>query len=404
MAQFAFDVDVASTVGEEFDPIRRPSLHCCSPCFPFEPKLDLNSPQAMPSRRPYIYLTFAVWGCFALACGIASNMLDDTNPWGRFHDVQNSWCEQERPYNWMREPANAASDFCFLLVAFAMLFAHALSDYCVNRHDEAFNSSSPFRSRPLISCYFALWNTLHAVGTWLNHASHTQVGGFMVRPLCFLIFACSSSRALLRCCIFSSCALGAVVFAFSRISCALTPSCVFSAPICCAQDVVGMYNAAAQPFFFQLWLTLNSRRRRRGKEELEYWPFVVAHLLFALTNALLTAYGLLLDIAFLSTEIAFTIALLLYFWRLHRTQLDIRKPLVGALCLILGTVCWVLDTKKIWCDPTSPLQGHALWHALTAVTLYSVFLYLAEFRWEAKARSAAYDLLAPSYRPGSSSI
>jgi hypothetical protein len=43
--------------------------------------------------------------------------------------------------------------------------------------------------------------------------------------------------------------------------------------------------------------------------------------------------------------------------------------------LVLASVSWTLDMRHIWCDPTSVLQGHALWHLLTALATGSVFLY-----------------------------
>jgi hypothetical protein len=34
------------------------------------------------------------------------------------------------------------------------------------------------------------------------------------------------------------------------------------------------------------------------------------------------------------------------------------------------------DTGKPWCEPDSVVQGHALWHLLTAATTVILFFYL----------------------------
>ena len=39
---------------------------------------------------------------------------------------------------------------------------------------------------------------------------------------------------------------------------------------------------------------------------------------------------------------------------------------LGLGLLLTAYVLWVLDQAGVWCDPTSALQGHALWHLLGA--------------------------------------
>ena len=39
---------------------------------------------------------------------------------------------------------------------------------------------------------------------------------------------------------------------------------------------------------------------------------------------------------------------------------------VGLGLLVTAYVVWVLDQTGVWCDPTSRLQGHAVWHVLGA--------------------------------------
>ena len=49
---------------------------------------------------------------------------------------------------------------------------------------------------------------------------------------------------------------------------------------------------------------------------------------------------------------------------------------IGALISLAAAYgIWLLDESRAWCDPASILQGHALWHFLTAVAAGLLFLY-----------------------------
>ena len=38
----------------------------------------------------------------------------------------------------------------------------------------------------------------------------------------------------------------------------------------------------------------------------------------------------------------------------------------------------LLDVTRVWCDPANHwLQGHALWHLLSAASLYALFRFYA---------------------------
>jgi hypothetical protein len=47
----------------------------------------------------------------------------------------------------------------------------------------------------------------------------------------------------------------------------------------------------------------------------------------------------------------------------------------AALALAIGFVIWILDITRILCRPESPLQGHAVWHLLGAVSTACIYLY-----------------------------
>lgn len=49
---------------------------------------------------------------------------------------------------------------------------------------------------------------------------------------------------------------------------------------------------------------------------------------------------------------------------------------IGALVsLIVAYAIWMLDENRTWCDPSSILQGHAVWHWLTAASAGLLYLY-----------------------------
>jgi Ceramidase len=47
----------------------------------------------------------------------------------------------------------------------------------------------------------------------------------------------------------------------------------------------------------------------------------------------------------------------------------------GAAIMALAFFIWVLDITEVACDPANPLQGHAVWHMLSAVAGWSLYRY-----------------------------
>jgi len=56
---------------------------------------------------------------------------------------------------------------------------------------------------------------------------------------------------------------------------------------------------------------------------------------------------------------------------------------LGVLTIAFGI--WVLDITRVWCAPTSYLQGHAIWHVLTAAAAGLIYMY---YRSEQRAEIA----------------
>lgn len=57
----------------------------------------------------------------------------------------------------------------------------------------------------------------------------------------------------------------------------------------------------------------------------------------------------------------------------------------AAATMLVSFGIWQVS-KQVWCDPTSLLQGHAVWHVLDAAAAYLLFCYYASERSGVSAR------------------
>ncbi len=61
---------------------------------------------------------------------------------------------------------------------------------------------------------------------------------------------------------------------------------------------------------------------------------------------------------------------------------SIRYRYLGAFYLVFlpAFALWLLDEQKIWCNPDIHwINGHAVWHLLSAVGLYFLYRFYAQF-------------------------
>lgn len=130
-------------------------------------------------------------------------------------------------------------------------------------------------------------------------------------------------------------------------------------------DVMGMYFIAS----FIMLYNIARFKSFPGRN------FVIAYLLINAALAfLLVAYPALRRYVFG----AIILATLWPEYRLRQTRtLVINNFFLKAAwgTLILALVIWTLDLTKMLCNPTSWLQGHALWHLLGALAGGFVYLY-----------------------------
>ena len=70
-----------------------------------------------------------------------------------------------------------------------------------------------------------------------------------------------------------------------------------------------------------------------------------------------------------------TIALEVVIRRRSVTQIRAGYFIAALLIYLLAQFIWTLDLNHIVCDPAGLLQGHAVWHALTALSAGLLYLY-----------------------------
>lgn len=57
--------------------------------------------------------------------------------------------------------------------------------------------------------------------------------------------------------------------------------------------------------------------------------------------------------------------------------------LLSLALLLAGATCSALDAARIWCDPKNHIiNGHSMWHLLTAASLYFFFQFYKQFAWD----------------------
>ena len=70
-----------------------------------------------------------------------------------------------------------------------------------------------------------------------------------------------------------------------------------------------------------------------------------------------------------------TLVLEVFIWRMRRPRIRYSYLLSAVACFAIGYVIWILDNARLFCAPEGLLQGHALWHVLSAAAAGLMYLY-----------------------------
>jgi predicted membrane channel-forming protein YqfA (hemolysin III family) len=69
----------------------------------------------------------------------------------------------------------------------------------------------------------------------------------------------------------------------------------------------------------------------------------------------------------------------------QRRRMAVRWPTLSSVALVAAVTCRQLDVARRFSGPDAWLQGHALWHILTSLSLACMYLY---YRSERTSRPA----------------
>lgn len=138
-------------------------------------------------------------------------------------------------------------------------------------------------------------------------------------------------------------------------------------------DFIGM-------FFFVHWLiALNFMRAKIFTLK----KAVIVYVAFMLINTLAVhlLYINMTNFQFLIVVAAILILVSEFYARKNNSKPKSSKFLYGALGgIVIAESFSIMDLTRIMCNPTNHvIQGHAIWHALSSIALFSAFLYFSQF-------------------------
>jgi hypothetical protein len=223
------------------------------------------------------------------------------------------FCEANHMDEAIRQPSNTWSNLGYLAVG---LFALTLAvhDYKNKKRDESENFLVRY---PLFSVMYALSCFYLFIGSFMYHASLTAF--------------------------------------FQKL------------------DQTGLYSVIAMILVLNLYKIFPYFNHRGSTRNSHKWAKVLVIVLNIAffnwlwrinINALVP--GLLLMI--IITGMYYTLAI-------NRTAYFTKYMYAAFLIMFAAGSVWILDRQRVVCQPDSFLQGHALWHILTAVSIFFIYLY-----------------------------
>lgn len=113
---------------------------------------------------------------------------------------------------------------------------------------------------------------------------------------------------------------------------------------------------------------------RAGQRSLPTWPILAGLVVFV--SFLLYRYKWSMNSKEVLAVLILTSSVLAVADQYQRRrQQAIRWLVLGLVTMIFARLCWDLDRAKKFSGPEAWLQGHAVWHLLTALSLFSTYLF-----------------------------
>ncbi len=138
-------------------------------------------------------------------------------------------------------------------------------------------------------------------------------------------------------------------------------------------DQAGLYSVIVMVLTFNLY-KIFPVMRIKGQYKSSHAVMIAFALGF---NYLIFTRLWLIDINVLfPVLIAITfVSSLFYLLFVSKTHYYTQYLWAAFIVLLLAAIIWILDRTNIACNPTSALQGHALWHVFTAISMLLIYLY-----------------------------
>lgn len=141
-------------------------------------------------------------------------------------------------------------------------------------------------------------------------------------------------------------------------------------------DLSAVFFISLLPFIYNLHKAYNIQRFgnpvRTTKKTIIFFVSLLVVLFF-----LLTAFKWQLETLYMvPILILLTAAGIIHMILRHPGKSNVKYLATSGLFMSIGIAFFVFDRVKLWCDSSSLLQFHALWHLCCAVSVYTLYLYL----------------------------
>jgi hypothetical protein len=159
---------------------------------------------------------------------------------------------------------------------------------------------------------------------------------------------------------------------------------VFSFAYHASYTFVGQMLDLGSMFLFATFLLIINLRRIKPalSNSAAAWIFSLVNLFCLLTMYVVrTMKGFNVGILVFGIELAVVLGLECLAWSRANLRFRLGNILTALLLAAVAAVIWMFDYTHVWCNASTfhYLNGHALWHILTAVSFIFVYLFYRQF-------------------------
>lgn len=144
-----------------------------------------------------------------------------------------------------------------------------------------------------------------------------------------------------------------------------------------------MLDLGSMFLFAGFLLVLNLQRTRPDlKNSTAAWLYILTTLIsLTLMYTIRAIKGFNIGILIFGVELAVILALECVVWSRAKTHYRLGHILTALLIASVAAVIWMFDYTHLWCNANTYhyLNGHELWHILTAVSFIFVYLFYRQF-------------------------